>query len=329
MKKLLLLIIMLSLFQCYSFSRADKADAANPAVHASITPEKSTVGTMLEYIIILSGPSSGTFDVHLPGDKVYFPEDKGGDKNTPSEAAASVPLYVLGNASRKETAHGDISAAEIKVEITYYRTGVYNLPEFKITGPSGKELSYKTPEVEILSLNQDGSLADIESPLDLRGNYTRVYFLIVAAILFAAFIFLLYKYFKSRKSTVEKSEPPISPIEAFLAGVEKIDPPSLIAGGEVKNYVFSLSFLFRRYMSALYGFDAVEMTTEEISGKLGYAMPGQEYKIIRGEISGIMNFWDLSKFAEFAPSEELLMDNFNSTLALARKLSPERGADND
>jgi len=326
MKKILLLIIVIVLFPCYSFSQTGEADASHVTVHASITPEKSTVGSMLEYVIILSGPSSGTFDIHLPGDKVYFPSNKGGDKNTPSGAAASVPLYVVGNASRKETAHGESSAAEIKVEITYYRTGIYNLPELKITGPSGADLLYEVPQVEIVSLNQEGSLAEIESPLDLSGNYTRVLLLLLASIFFAALIFFLYKYIKSRIRTPEEFIPAISPIEAFLTGVDEIDAPALIAKGEIKKYVFALSILFRRYISALYGFDAVEMTTEEISGKLGYVMSGQDYKIIRGEITGIMNFWDLSKFAEFAPSEELLMNNFDSTLALARKLSPERGA---
>jgi hypothetical protein len=93
----------------------------------------------------------------------------------------------------------------------------------------------------------------------------------------------------------------------------------------VKKYVFTMSILFRKYISLLYSFDAAEMTTWEISRVLGSVMPDQVYGRYSSDIIDIMNFWDLSKFAEFAPSKELLENNFNASLDIAGRLNSEEG----
>lgn len=321
-------LILILLFTCSISEASDKASAADITVDARIVPGKASVGNMLEYFIRISGPSAESFDLLLPQDKAYFHSEKSKESET-AESADSVPLYILGNASRKDSGQGDQSVSEIKIEITYYRPGNYSLPEFALKNQSGTVLSYTTPLVEIAGINPDGGFADIESPLDLSGNYIRVLYLILAALILGAGIFYIYRVLKSRQKEGDEPLPPVPPIDAFLTGIEEMNAPSLIAGGEVKRYVFAVSILFRRYISALYSFDAAEMTTEEISRELSHVMPQEDLKKFRSEILDIMGFWDLSKFAEFAPSEELLLNNLESTISLARRLNNHMGAVNE
>lgn len=294
-------------------------------IEAFVSPEKATVGAMIYYTIVISGSEPGNYDLLIPSEKTFFPDKK----DTDSKGEKYVPLYVIGDVSRKEFEKGDFGLSEIKVEITYYRTGEYGLPVFKITDKAGNEYSYKAPEVEIESINKESTLADIESPLSLSGNYIRLYLLILAVLISGILIYFLIKFFRKKKANdIQEEIPILSPFELFMADLKKIDCLKLISDGKVKEYVFAISILFRKYISALYEFDAAEMTTEEISRVLVSVMPVYYYRQYNSEIIDIMNFWDLSKFAEFSPSNELLMNNYNSILSVAQKLSPHEERNN-
>ena len=73
-------------------------------------------------------------------------------------------------------------------------------------------------------------------------------------------------------------------------------------------------------------FDAAEMTTDEIASKIKIFMPHELYSIYGDEILSNMRLWDFSKFAEFAPSAELLLDNLEATISTAKRISGITGA---
>ena len=275
------------------------------------------MGTVLKYTITLSGPGAGDLNVHLPSEKSFIPDKTEGE----AESAGSVPLYIIGEASRKDSLESEPPVSEINVAITYYRTGEYSLPQLIITDNSGNEYSYNPPVVNIESINPEGALADIESPLNISGNFTRLFLVIIALSLSAVMVFLIIRYFKNRKKHEITEIKEKSPYEIFMDEIERNDPASFISMGEVKKYVFTMSILFRKYISLLYSFDAGEMTTWEISRILGSVMPDEIYGRYSSDIIDIMNFWDLAKFAEFAPSQELLDNNYKSTLDVAGKLT--------
>ena len=49
--------------------------------------------------------------------------------------------------------------------------------------------------------NKEGNLEEIEPPVSLSGNYTRLIWVIAALLLAAAAAFAVYYYFKKRKKT--------------------------------------------------------------------------------------------------------------------------------
>lgn len=315
--KRILFIPLVFICSVLLYSNESAGDKTSVQVKASITPAKATVGTALKYTIIISGPDSADIDVLLPSDRIFKPEKAEDD----ADSAGSVPLYIIGEASRKENRDGGVPSSEIDVEITFYRTGEYSLPNLKVIDKSGLEYSYQAPVAVIESVNKEGTLEDIEPPFALSGNYTRLYIILAVLVFAAALVFSAVKYL-SKRIKVETPELIVRPpYEIFMEEVDKSDPLSLIDKGEVKQYVFTVSILFRKYISSLYNFDAAEMTTWEISLVLGSVMPDHIYTQYSSDIIDIMNFWDLSKFAEFAPSRELLEQNYRSTLDVALKLS--------
>ena len=63
-----------------------------------------------------------------------------------------------------------------------------------------------------------------------------------------------------------------------------------------------------------------EMTTDEIASKMKKFMPKEIYTICGEMILSNMRLWDFSKFAEFAPSTELLLDNLDATVSVAKRI---------
>jgi hypothetical protein len=77
---------------------------------------------------------------------------------------------------------------------------------------------------------------------------------------------------------------------------------------------------FRRMISSLYEFDAAEMTSSEILNSIVAKRKGLTSERYGASLEGIMALWDMTKFAEFAPSAETLRVNLSETIALAGKM---------
>ncbi len=302
--------------------------AAEVSLDASVVPGKATVGQPLTYSIIISGIEPASLKIILPEKKVVYPDKKSNEKSKKGDSAAKeksseefVPLYIINNAFRDESEVSGVKQVNIKILLSYYRTGSYLLPEVKISGSDGVTIGYKIPEVLIEELNKEGKLEDIEPPVSLSGNYTRVIWIILAVLFAAAAGVLLYRYIKKRRKTIVPEIPSLPPIEIFLKEVELLKLRELISGGRINEYVFDISIIFRRYLSAMLKFDAAEMTTDEIAKKIKKYMPSDLYSAFGDEIISNMRLWDFSKFAEFTPSSELLLNNLDATISVAKRIS--------
>lgn len=308
--------------------------AAIESVDSGAVPEKARVGDTIAYTVTVKGAGLGGITVVLPEQKDYFPEadaagsssgvkNKSKKKSNEKEGDAdTVPLYSVRSTEKELDDKGD--SLEIKVLLVYMRTGTYTLPEIKITGSDGVAIGYKLPVVTIEQTNPEGAFEEIEPPVEPPADYGRMVMIAVLVLLLccAAGIgaYFAYRYFKKRKEAVPPV-PPVSPYEQFLTDLAGLEPEKFIESGRVKQYAFGMSMTFRRFISALFGFDAAEMTTDEIRFNLRRHMPAGLYLEHGGDIITAMDFWDISKFAGFVPSKELLADNLSFTKRLAEKIS--------
>ena len=295
-----------------------------PQIKAVVQPEKTTVGEMIKYTITLAGQNLNQIGIELPSEREVFlqkKEDKKGKDEEENEDIYKVPLYIIHNIKKEDNSDQNLDYLSITVEISFYHPGKFFLPEIGFVGPDQIKIGYKIPEVMVQGLNQTGQFEEIEPPISLKGNYYRIIFLILGISLLTLVVIFLIKYLKKRKAEQEKIPVVIPPIKIFLKEIKKLNGEKLIRSNQIEKFVVGLSTIFRRFLSNLLDFDGTEMTTEEISQILEKKLPQKNYKENYSEIIRSLQLWDLAKFAEFTPSSDVLLDNLEKTIRLAKFLS--------
>lgn len=312
---------------CIAITLYGESDTGR-VLKSSVSPDKGNVGQQFSYTLSIAGKDLAGIKVALPDRGEYFPqtadsENTGaGKKEEKTEDEKAVPLYIINSAAKDESEAEGMKQITVRVDMTYYRTGVHQLPEISITDSDGVKLGYSIPAVTIEELNKEGKPEDIEPPLELSGNYTRLIIVILALIAAAVAGYFIYRWFKKRKSNSAVPEVKQTPLEFFMNEIERLKLRECISAGRVNQYVFGISITFRRFLSMELGFDAAEMTTGEISAVMKrYLRNGRTYA---DEIVNIMEAWDLSKFAEFTLSKEVLSVNLDNTISSAEKLTALR-----
>ncbi|MBW2109089.1 MAG: hypothetical protein JRI36_10560 [Deltaproteobacteria bacterium] len=109
---------------------------------------------------------------------------------------------------------------------------------------------------------------------------------------------------------------------------DKIDPPHLVAEreierllagrlfekGQVKAFYFSFSEILRRYLGAIRGFPAVELTTEEIVRRVHHDDDQAVLALLRAA--------DLVKFADYVPPPARQQEQVDQALDYIRRTAP-------
>lgn len=308
--------------------------AAAPSIEATVNPATVTVGQPLEYRVRISGGRPGSITVNPPAKREVFPDDKETKgagrteakkekKDEEKKAGDFVPLYSIDSLKKDDVSTKNGIEMAVIVKIIFYRTGEYELPAIEIVGEDGIPIGYRLPRVTVTAVNEKGEFMDIEPPLSLGGNYTRLIILLLAAAAAGAAGYALYRYVKRRMAERAAAAAALPPIEIFRRELAALDGRGLIAGGRVEEYVFGVSLIFRRFLSSQFGFDATEMTTREIAQAMKKTRRADVLARHEGAIIRSFDLWDLAKYAEFAPPAAVLIENVNETAQLAETLAEE------
>jgi hypothetical protein len=322
----ILLLILIS-HASHDNSLADGEDY--PRIRASVHPSEVTIGIPIQYRIVIEGKGIKGLKIRLPERREYYPEreyagEKGekGDKGRAADTPPSlIPLYIIHNAKRDDNSDGEITSIAITLEMAYYRTGRYFLPELNILDSEEVRIGYKIPEVMVKAVNERSEFQDIEPPLELSGNYTRLIVLGALLLITAVAVILAIRYLQRRGRERAEKVVMTPPIDIFMNEINSLVDRKLIEAERYEEFVIGISFVFRKFLSAQYGFDAMEMTVSEIMRSLEERLTGPGLQGHRSEAARILDLWDLTKFAEFIPSREALTSNLESTVKLARRLS--------
>ena len=322
---ILLLFILIS----HAFQNNSPAEGEEyPSIKATAQPSEVTIGTPIEYRITLKGNVKG-FRIRLPEKREYFPDRenagkrKGDGKGDADAVSSLMPLYIIHGARRDDDSDDGTTSIAITLELAYYRTGSYFLPEVHISDRENARIGYRIPEITVRAVNESGAFQDIEPPLALRGNYYRLIILSALILAVAVGIIFILRYL-SRRSREGIAEPAVTPpIAVFMHEIGILAGRKLIESERFEEFVIAISHIFRKFLSAQYGFDAMEMTVREIMHALEERLTGLGFQRHRIEAGRILDLWDLTKFAEFIPSRDELNSNLESTVKLARRLSSE------
>lgn len=313
------------LFLCCAGTLHGADNPGVPEIRAAVTPQKATIGVPLEYRVTVAGEKLKGLKIALPEQKIFFPPrtEKKANKTAGADTSpeAKVPLYIIQDARREDRSSGDTAYLTAVVKLAYFRPGTHRLPELNIFINGDGRVGYQIPMVTIESVNPNGEFNEIEPPLSLGGNYYRLVMVILGAMALGAGIYFLVRFLSARRKRQEVPEIPVPPIDIFMRDAGDLARKRYIESGQVEEFVVGISHIFRKFISAQYHFDAMDMTGTEMRQALKRKLQPDEFTAVAGDLDRMVDLWDLTKFAEFAPSPEVLGANLDMTIKIARKLS--------
>ncbi len=189
--------------------------------------------------------------------------------------------------------------------ITSFDSALYYLPpmEVMVDGkvyPS-KALALKVYSIPVDTLNPDKFFGpkDIHKiPITWEDVSTIVYLSILFVAL-GALCFYLYKRYKDNKPIIKriKIEPKLPPHQEALKKIEEIKTDKNLRTTDPKTYYTELTDVLRTYMQQRFGFNAMEMTSNEIIDALSKEKDKDSIK----DLIELFHTADLVKFAKHSP----------------------------
>jgi hypothetical protein len=126
----------------------------------------------------------------------------------------------------------------------------------------------------------------------------------LAAALAVIAIILMRKYLKKKPvADTAPAVPTLPPYEEAIAAMEALDGKKYLERGMVREYVFELSEIFKRYIGRRYDTIAPELTTEEIVAWLEFSDISREMRLCAERF---FRSGDQVKFAKMIPDRQCI-----------------------
>jgi hypothetical protein len=249
------------------------------------------------------------------GDAIAFSITSVGPRTMPVVLPANLDLGQFSELSRtldeKDLGDGKMRR-EFNLRVAAYEPGSFDIPSVELTyfGADGSVKSVHTQPVPItltslIANEPEPKLKDNAGPLPVRQrDYLLIYIAggILAAGLGAVIALLVRRRLRNRKPAA----PAVPRRPAHEVAMEKLDRLGgvLAEGGDLRPFYFELSEAIREYLGGRFGFDSLEMTTEELVQAMRRVPLESSRGIVSSEIEGWLSGCDLVKFAKVSPSPE-------------------------
>lgn len=165
-----------------------------------------------------------------------------------------------------------------------------------------------------------GEPRDYTNPLAAPANWSRLLAMgaiaaVVLAGVLALLIWILWKIFRKKDEAAVVAEPPVMPLEQALQALGDLRRMEVFRSQGTKAHYAALSFLLRRYFERAYGFNALEMTEDEMIDLIRRDLHGQ-----RGTeaLRHVFEQASLAKFARWTASETEARDDLEPAAAFLR-----------
>lgn len=157
-------------------------------------------------------------------------------------------------------------------------------------------MSYDIPQGQ--EKNIFGPKDNLTTPVQFREIWLPLLLYLLAMLAIAGTIFL-FKRYKDDKPIIRhiKVEPKVPAHKRALDGMEELRRSGLTSSDDPKQYYTRLTDLLREYINERFGFNATEMTSDEI---LEHLRESRDRKSLQ-ELANLLSTSDLVKFAKFKP----------------------------
>jgi hypothetical protein len=285
-------------------------------------------------------------EVHV-GDLIHLTVVSVGPRETPVNLPRSLelaPFAELDDQNRK-IEERDLGDGKMRREFTLtlagYEPGEAVLPGLEVTylGKRGEVLTTRTESIPIkiaslIANEPEPALKDNAPPVRVLERDLLLAYLgggLLAAGAGALLAGLVRKRLRQRAS-MRPAPPPRPAHEIALERLDRLGAAGFVDDADHRPFYFQLSEVIRDYLGARFGFDSLELTTEELLDELRRRAARE---LVLGEIEGWLSGCDLVKFAKVSPSApeargalELAIRIVESTRPRPEpQVSPGNGAD--
>ncbi len=192
-------------------------------------------------------------------------------------------------------------------QITTYTPENCTIPALRFiieAGSSRDTLATEPLPLTVVPLitSDSADLVDLKPP-QVTGKRPLVWlWLGLAALAVATAVFFSRRYF--RRSKLEPpSPPPLPPYEEAMLALNALSAKQHLLKGLIREYVFELSDILKRYIERRFSVNAAEFTTEEMLAWLGIS-PLE--KTLRSSMDWFFRATDPVKFAKFLPDSDTI-----------------------
>jgi hypothetical protein len=267
------------------------------------------------------------------GDAIPFTITSIGPRAMPVVLPANLDLGPFSELSRtleeKDLGDGKMSRA-FNLKIAAYEPGDVEIPSVELTyfGQDGTVKSVQTQPIPItisslIANEPEPKLKDNAASMPVvQRDYLLLYIAggLTAAGLGAAIALWVRRRLRNRKP----ARPPDPPRPAHEVAMEKLDRLGTLLGegGDLRPFYFQLSEAIREYLGGRFGFDSLEMTTEELVAAMRRVPLESSRGVVSSEIEGWLSSCDLVKFAKVSPSPEQARGSLETAIRMVEATRP-------
>jgi len=251
---------------------------------AKVTPPSASIGDRLKYEITI----------------------KSDEKITPLLRLENrAPFEVMGVKSFDEKE----GVRKVVFTLASFKTGMFRLPVYTLNwmGEDGEPRMAQTEPllVEIRSVLKPGQTEPesflIEPAAEAKPDWKSYVLPMILLICFLSLVAAFLYYLKKRKKVAGTEKPlrGLTPSEAAMERLKRIEEENLYAKGNIKLYFSEISDALRDYLKEEFSVDAPEKTTCELRRIWPAKLDGSKFAVIL-----LLEICDSAKFAKAVPPPE-------------------------
>ena len=232
---------------------------------------------------------------------------KGVPANLPS-AMDLDPFSVVARAEKEQDLGDGRVRREFTLSVAAYEPGDLSIPSVEVTylGKAGEVLSARTSPVPVrivslLANEPEAELKENAVPVSVwQQDLLLVYIAAGLAIAALGGVVTWVVIRRLRARAARRPGPPPRPAhERALAKLDALGAGGFPEDADHRPFTFAVSEVIREYVGARFGFDSLELTTDELCGVLRRRAARE---LVIGEVEGWLTGCDLVKFAKLSPS---------------------------
>lgn len=226
------------------------------------------------------------------------------------------------NSSTKKMSNED--SVTISYRITTYVPENCTIPELIFLVVNGSQTDTLKSQSHVLSfqsvIDKDTvDIKDLKPQLEAGAKPMWLLWILIAVAAVGIIIFVLMKFFNKKKIAGEKQIPLLPPYEEAINAINDLERQKYLQRGLIREYVFNLSEILKRYIERRFEINASEFTTEEVVAWLGIS--GLDTKL-KQAVEWFFRTSDPVKFARFIPSQETLDKFMSETMNFLHSTRP-------